>query len=377
MTVHDLTPRTRFGIKNWRPRQANSSDPRGLESRVLKLRGKEWQRYPPEKRESFVQECFQYWRAHGFPYYRLNDEEISKEYHRFQAASSALMILGTEIMMSMVGIKLANFFHPQMWSVPVGARRSPKECFKDDKALRELIRKALIIWPDRYSVNDSNLRRMLKTFSHTASVSNFRPTAAKAIYEKYSKAGDCVLDFSAGYGGRLLGCMPLARHYIGVDPSRSQIKGLNNMTARVAKLARVKARTDIYQACAEDFMPQLKDNSVALVFSSPPYFNHERYSNEHSQSYRRFPVYDDWVKGFLCKVVAESWRVLRPGGYLILNVADVNGHKLVEDTLLLASPFFTLTAKLKLRLGHIPYLRAQPAETYKYEPVFVFRKDRR
>src|SRR5205085_207140 len=109
----------------------------------------------------------------------------------------------------MVGVKLANFFHPQMWSVPVGPRRSPLDCFEDDKALRELIRKALRIWPDRYSVNESNLRRMLKTFSHTAGVSNFRPTAAKAIYERYSKSGNTILDFSAGYGGRLLGCMPL------------------------------------------------------------------------------------------------------------------------------------------------------------------------
>jgi hypothetical protein len=313
----------------------------------------------------------------GFPYYRLSDSEMSQEYRRLVAISKENILLGSEVQMSMTGVKLANSFHPQMWCVPVTHARSPVDCFNDDEKFRRLIRRALTIWPDRYSVNETNLRGMLRTFSHTARVSNFRPTAAKAIYEHYSKDGDLVVDFSAGYGGRLLGCLPLNRRYKGVDPCNEQVRGLNKMLAKLKRLVPVQAQTSIHQSCAEDFLPTLEPRSASLVFSSPPYFNHERYSIEPSQSYIRYPEYDKWVEGFLKKVILESRRILKAGGYLVLNVADVNGFSVATDALRIASNHFTLTEVLRLRLGHKPYLRHLTGEIYKYEPVFVFKRTSR
>jgi SAM-dependent methyltransferase len=315
-----------------------------------------------------------YWQARGFPYFQLESSEKSNEYRRLVDVDSKGILLETEIQMSTVGLRLANAFHPQMWGVRVGVCRSPMECFNNENALRRSLRKALQIWPHRYSVNENNLRRMLKTFSKTAGVSNFRPTVAKAIYEKYSVDGDCVIDFSAGYGGRLLGCMPLNRHYIGMDPCRRQIRGLRKMKTTLEKLVDIKAKVELYQACAEDLLPEIEEKSATLVFSSPPYFNHERYSTEKTQSYLRFPEYNDWLRGFLGKVLEESHRILKNHGYLIINVADLKKYNIAQDTLNLASLHFTLVEKLKLRLGHLPYLREQKMDAYKYEPVFVFKK---
>lgn len=348
-----------------------------LENLVLNLKGVEWQKLGLMQRERIVEMCFHYWRTRGFPYYELSDCEILREYRRVEAARKEKILFDNELQLSMSGIKLANYFHPQMWSVQVIGGYSPLERFHDDEKLRKLIRKALSIWPDRYAVNGSNLRRMLKTFSHTAGVSNFRPTAAKAIYETYSKDGDCVLDFSAGYGGRLLGCLPLRRHYIGIDPCKKQVRGLKEMLRQLRRLIRLEAQTSIYKACAEDFLPRLEDHSVSLVLSSPPYFNQERYSDEPSQSYLRYLTYDAWVEHFLRKVIAESWRILKPGGYLLINVADTNGYKLTADTQRLASDYFRFTKALKLRLGHRPYLRKRTGQPFKYEPIFVFEKAKR
>jgi SAM-dependent methyltransferase len=348
-----------------------------LENLVLNLRGREWQKLPSKERMKVVDMCFRYWRARGFPYYQLSDLEIIKDYDRLAAASKEQILLGDEVQISMVGVKLANYFHPQMWCVPVNGAHSPIERFNDDEQLRKLIRRALTIWSDRYSVNEINLRGMLRTFSNTARVSNFRPTAAKALYEQYSKDGDTVLDFSAGYGGRLLGCLPLDRRYIGIDPCKDQARGLRNMVRTLKRLARPKALPSIHQQCAEDFLPLLEAGSVSLVFSSPPYFNHERYSDEPSQSYIRYPTYDEWLETFLGKVVAESQRVLKPGGHLLLNVADVNGLKLAADVFRIASRYFTPVGILKLRLGHKPYLRHRTGKAFKYESLFVFRKSRR
>ena len=351
-----------------------SNDLQRLEELVLNLRGREWAKQSRKNRELLVDLCFQYWRARGFPHYSLTDQQIVQQYSHLASANSKRILIDGEIHSSMIGMKLANFFHPQMWRVKMKGRRSPYKCFADDSALRRLILRSLTVWEDRCAVNENNLRGMLLTFSHTGRVSNFRSTAAKAIYECYSREGDTVLDFSAGYGGRMLGCLPLNRTYLGIDPCREQINGLKRMNARLGKLVRVRARSRIYQACAEDFLCQQRAGSVSLVFSSPPYFNIERYSNSRSQSYIRFPTYEEWREGFMVPVVMQSRRILKKGGYFVINVANINGYKLFDDTLRIANRHFRHVHTLKLRLGHLPYLRKNRGSAYKHEPVLVFRK---
>jgi DNA methylase len=352
-----------------------STNSQRLEELVLNLRGRDWAKQSRKNRELLVDLCFQYWRARGFPHYSLTDQQIMQQYSHLESANSKRILIDDEIHSSMIGVKLANFFHPQMWRVKMKGLRSPYNCFADDYALRRLIRRSLTVWKDRCAVNANNLRGMLLTFSHTGRVSNFRSTAAKAIYEHYSREGDTVLDFSAGYGGRMLGCLPLNRTYIGIDPCREQINGLRRMHTRLDKLVRIRARTRIYQACAEDFLNQQRASSVSLVFSSPPYFNMERYSNNRSQSYIRFPTYEAWREGFMVPVVTQSRRILKKGGYFVINVANINGYKLFDDTLHVANQHFRRVHTLKLRLGHLPYLRKDRGSAYKHEPVLVFRKD--
>ena len=253
------------------------------------------------------------------------------------------------------------------------ARILPCDRFDNDDKLRLVIHRALTFYSDRSSVNECNLRRMLSIFSNTSRVSNFRPTAAKAIFQEFSNEGDTVVDFSAGYGGRLLGCTaksPLHWHRAlpqsGPGPSRDD---------RYSKPTRKACcPATVHQECAEDFLPLIAPNSVPLVFSSPPYFNNEQYSDENSQSYLRYPMYEDWLDRFLGKVVAESYRILTPGGRFVVNIADIERFDLAKDLVRMARKYFTLERTLKLRLGNKPYLRKQSGESYKHEPVFVFRK---
>jgi DNA modification methylase len=344
------------------------------EKSVLKLKGSQWQKLSPFEQDKIIEICVRYWRKRGFPYYQLADSDIIEEYTRLANVSYDRILLGSEIRMSMVGVKVANYFHPHMWAVKVNGRHSPLESFDDERTLPRIIRRALNIFSDRYSVNESNMRRMLRSYSHTAAVSNFRPTAAKAIYEKYSKDGDRVLDFSAGYGGRLLGCMPLDRLYIGIDPCSKQVRGLHKMISNLKALVEIKAETRIHHACAEDFLPTIRPSSISLIFSSPPYFNHERYSNEPSQSFVRYPTYHEWLNFFLKRIISESRRILKPGGYLALNVADINGFRLAEDALHIARDYFTLSETLMLGIGHLPYLRRRTNTVCKYEPIYIMKK---
>lgn len=341
---------------------------------IVELRGRDWLALPEKERKLLLDRCFQYWRRRGFPHYRLSLKQMDIEYRRVANYRAQEVAPGTLIQGSMTGLGLANAFHPAMWSVPVGRAHTPMERFQSDIHLRRLLERALRVWPNRFSVNASNLRRMLSTFSNTMRVSNFRPVAAKALYERFSRPGDVVVDFSAGYGGRLLGCMPLVRRYVGIDPCTDQVRGLRSMIETLSDVTGpIQVHAEIVQACAEDYLPKLPGGSVDLVFSSPPYHDHERYSDESSQSYRRYPDFEIWKSDFLARIVEHSARILRRRGYLLINIADVNGLQLVEKARTLATRYLRACKPLHLTLAKKPYLREE-SEVYKHEPILVFRK---
>ena len=195
------------------------------------------------------------------------------------------------------------------------------DVFRDDELLMAALERAWTVWPDRFGANPSSLRRMLKTFPGTASVSNFRPTLAKAIIARYSRPGAVVLDFSAGFGGRLVGSLTLKRHYIGIEPSARQVAGLRR-TIRALDCDTEGSTARIYRGCAEDVMARWRAARPDLVFSSPPYYDWERYSAHRSQSYLRYRNYEQWLTGFLGPVIENSHRIMEPGGRLVLNVSN-------------------------------------------------------
>src|SRR5260370_41935837 len=140
--------------------------------------------------------AFEYWRSSGFPYYSLSDDEVRREFMSLCAHDVKNVFARHHLGGSVLGLRLANHFHPQMWSVRVSRYRSPMEVFESDELLRSALQRAWRIWPDRFGARASSLRRMLKSFPGTATVSNFRPKLSKPIVTKFSVPGATVMTFS-------------------------------------------------------------------------------------------------------------------------------------------------------------------------------------
>jgi SAM-dependent methyltransferase len=340
----------------------------------LRIRGGTWADLDWNKREAIIDQAFHYWRAHGFPYYRLTEKQIGQEFSRLKTKDWKAVFTVTGLRSSNAGLRLANAFQPGMWRAKVHRFRSPMDVFNDDRLLRRAIERALKIWPDRFGANASCLRRILKTFSDTASVSNYRPMVAKAVIAKYSKEG-LVVDFSAGYGGRLLGALALNRGYVGIEPSRGQVVGFRRMIAALDRLEFSLPKVEILTGVAEKVLPRLATRSTELVFSSPPFFDWEQYSKSNSQSFRRFPDYTVWRSNFLEPVIRESHRILKRHGHLVLNVT--NGNRLPSATHVreaAESVGFTLSTIHKMVFPKVPYLHPRNGEAVKTELLLVFRK---
>lgn len=337
---------------------------------ILNLFGRDLQKMSPRQQTLWLEQAFMYWRKKGFPFPSLTDREMQSEFRQLQCTDYETILKGKWAFPSMVGLRLANYFHPQIWSIPVHGR-SPLQCFNDDSILRKALRKAFHFWPNRRCWNAQCLRSVMRVI-HRARVSNFRPTVARAILARYTQPNDVILDFSAGFGGRLLGCMTLERHYVGIDPAPAQVRGLQEMSETLRKLS--SATVEIHQACAETFLPSMSDKTIAAVFSSPPYFKNERYSGEDTQSYRRYPVYKQWKELFLEVVISESYRLLRPGGYLILNISDVDRWPLLQDTKRIVRSLFLLETTIYILMRKMPRISSTRKLPYKCEPVLVLRK---
>ncbi len=169
---------------------------------------------------------------------------------------------------------------------------------------------------DRGGVNRSTLRRALTMHTYTAS--QFKSEAAKAIYNLFDAKR--VLDFSAGWGDRLVGFLASnAESYIGIDPNTK----LHEPYKQIVDFCGEGKETRFICSPAED--ADLSDVKVDFIFTSPPYFDIERYSNEDTQSWKRYPNVNLWVDKFLLPTISKCWSCLEDGGRIAINIADKKG----------------------------------------------------
>lgn len=70
----------------------------------------------------------------------------------------------------------------------------------------------------------------------------------------------------------------------------------------------------IYEGDARQLIRNVEPNSVALSVWSPPYFVGKSYESQMS--------FDDW-RDLLRDVIALHFTVIKPGGFLVINIADI------------------------------------------------------
>lgn len=260
-----------------------------------------------------------------------------------------------------------------MWRIRANRYRSPWQVFVDEEALRLCIRKTLFYCRDRLPLGPNSLRRSLQTLTNTSSVWNFKPAVARALYQMFSYDDDLVLDFCAGFGGRLLAALSLRRNYLGIEPSRKTLRGLIRMERTLTRMDLPHGRATLWQGSAEDLLPELPRRSASLIFTSPPYFNRERYGLDGRQSFRRYPTYERWREEFLRSVIAESARILVRRGRLVLNVADRGTYPIAQDAFAFASNELKHIETYEMRMPIRPFQRRN-GNIYRHEPVFVFER---
>ena len=65
------------------------------------------------------------------------------------------------------------------------------------------------------------------------------------------------------------------------------------------------------------------NDTFDTVFTSPPYFNVERYSYDDTQSWVKYKEINEWNEHFLQRTLKNLWCSVKSGGYLLVNISDV------------------------------------------------------
>ena len=321
-----------------------------------------------------VDVIFDYYRRHGFPHYTIREEEKHDHMRKLQKFDIDTILDEDKIVQTMHGLRMAWTYFPHFWEVKCGnAKMSPMEIFHDDDKFKSTIRKCWKWSTTTYKgqneeskniMHENRLRQSIKIYTGTQSVSNFRPTAAKLIYEKFG--GDTIWDMSCGWGGRLIGFLASSRKkYIGTEPSSLTFEGLQKIKKDFFYLEK---SVELHKLGSEEFIPD-KD-SLDLCFTSPPYFDTEKYSDEDTQSFIKFPTKEEWVNGFLRKTIENCHRGLKSGKYMLINIANTPKYKFIEEeTQRIAKELgFVQNDTLQLTLSSVM------GKGYKYEPIFIFKK---
>ena len=318
-------------------------------------------------KDLIVDLLFEYYHINGFPYYKFTNEEKYKKLEQIKKTPSPLLD-NNELQINTVGVDLANSFHPQMMKAGYNNILTPFEAYSDNDKFKDCIKR----WLDLGKTpNIAGIRRILKTRNGVRSVTNFKPVIARYIYQTYCPDNGIVLDPCAGFSGRLLGCIASNKniHYYGIDPDPETAMG--NMNC--ASFFDYNNKFTFSLGCAEDIMKNLQGDRYDLVFTSPPYFDLERYGENKNQSYIKYPSYDEWLHKFLLRLMGESMRIIRKNGKIIINIKNDKKHDIINDLKDCCSHIKLYSVKrYKMLLPNNEFNRKD--STKHFESIFVFVK---
>jgi len=275
---------------------------------------------------------------------------------------------------SNVGNKASDYFHQEeRWKCDATGYPSPKKTWENEK-FRLTLFKALFSLKVK-EINPQVLKNIISLRKYIAA--QFRPSAAKAIYDYFQ--AETVLDFSMGWGDRILGAhaSEYVKKYVGFDPNHDLYKGYSDQITTYQKLG-TPMKYKLYPWGAEEQGIELQDK-FDLIFTSPPYFDKEKYNQSPLQSYQMYKKFDDWMEKFLFKTIELRSQNLKSGGHLVINVSDIYTRKKLYkicdgmNDYIASTGQFEYQGAIGLRMPKRPMSKSSGTVGIYGEPIWIWK----
>tara|TARA_Y100000114_G_scaffold79431_1_gene73172 strand:- start:2308 stop:3747 length:1440 start_codon:yes stop_codon:yes gene_type:complete len=197
------------------------------------------------------------------------------------------------------------------------------------------------------NIDEKRIRSGFRLGTYIAT--QFRPMAAKTIFDKYEAVN--VVDTSCGWGDRLAGfyASKSTKLYVGCDPNPAVFKAYKEQCKfyeetlegklfepdiideeKYFELRGVNKTVKIWNLPSEDVDWSQYHDTFDLYFSSPPYFDTEKYGQgkdgDENQSWSRYQTFEKWKK-FFFGVTKKVCKTLQPNGKMLINIIEPRTKK--------------------------------------------------
>ena len=321
-----------------------------------------------------------------FPYKQYTSEQLKSEVKKLQKYSTKKLITKSQVKKFANDFKYAGkilftieparvgnivsdyFFQSERMKARMGAHPSPISQWKNPKSRRRLFNGMVKLNKKKLEYNEPQLRASMRLyFSMTP---QFKVSVAKCIYDKYKPS--VVLDFSAGWGDRLAGFYgsKYPETYIGIDPNEHLKMSYSCMKKFLNKIIPDKTVKMIYKPAEKVHMRV----PVDLIFTSPPYFDLEHYSDSKTQSDVAYDNVETWLDNFLFTFLDNNLCKLKSSGHLILQISDYNTKS--KERVNIVKPLQDYMKSLKnFRYKGIILVKTKGRRSkFITEPLFVWQK---
>ena len=168
------------------------------------------------------------------------------------------------------------------------------------------------------------------TTNQIAGVPTNYPIGSVRKILKNVKQGSNYLDFSCGWGGRLLGVMSMPVNYYGTDPNHLLCEKLIEISSIYKELNRITTSVNIKAIGSETFIPEW-ENLMDISFSSPPYFDLEDYKiGKQSINNKN---YTQWLEEYWTPTIKNIYKYLKDDGIFGVNIKNIPRLNLKDDML--------------------------------------------
>lgn len=215
------------------------------------------------------------------------------------------------------GYNISLLFNPHRLLIPTWKEKGIFYGFQDDEKYKKQFARYLVNINNKVQPYCLYHRHMGLGHKGYMYVQEFPPYIARDIYKRYCSDGDKILNPCGGWGGRLIGlasCMWENIEYWETEPSTKTYNGL-------IKLKEFLNLNDNYKQFNVPFEKlKIPKEYFDFVFTSPPYFDTERYSEEETQSYVGKESYEEWRDDFLYVMLDKIVYGMKINSSCLLNI---------------------------------------------------------
>lgn len=310
-----------------------------------------------ETKEYMERELFNRYIDKPFPYAFISEDR--KKYLVDSFSSRPMEVIEDGYLKhNTSGMVLCESFFPNIYEAKRKGHKSPIDLWGDHVYMKKLI-KNRFKYADR--ISDATMRKGIKLTR--AAVNNFKPSVARYVYSKYCVNGR-ALDYSAGYGSRMLGAMSLGFEYVCYDTCLETCKNLNEFGLFLKNNTRGNYRV---HCCGSETLIEYVDY-FGVAFSCPPYFDYEIYSEDPGQSIKLYSEYNEWLVSYWKKTIQNCYKALIDGGFFAVCLSPQQCLSMIQFTKEVCDDLnLILVDEIKVPFKQVFY-------EDKYEIIYVFSK---